>query len=371
MLPVVDGMAPEYQTHDVAVFQADCLQLLDELPSDSIDAICTDPPYELGMRPDSRIERWDRTGIAFDHKLWMQIHRVLKPGGHIIAFGSPRTWHRLTVAIEDAGFEIRGSIAWLYGTGFTKSANLEDQLHNISEEAVQKWSGWGVALKPAFEPIVLARKAVHNRVPTAYNLMVHGTGALNLEACKNDTGRIPTNVLIDQAVADEIDGQTKTIRQGGARGTGDPDDDAAVDDAVMRPGQAAKKASAKRFGGQRSSGRTKASDYFPVIKYQPKAPPRERPSVDGVTHPTVKPLDLIKWCIRLITPPRGVVLDPFGGSGTTAQAALEMGFGCITCDSEPEYIPLIVSRLESVLEQWPESVADVQEAEPEIEQEVV
>lgn len=361
MLPKVAGLEPEFEQNDVAVYLSDCLELLDELPADSIDAVCTDPPYELGMRPDPRTERWDRTGIAFDHKLWMQVYRVLKPGGHVIAFGSPRTWHRLSVAIEDSGFEIRGSIAWLYGTGFSRSADLDSQLKGISAEAATKWDGWGIALKPAFEPIVLARKPVHNRVPTAYNLMVHGTGALNLEACKNDTGRVPTNVVIDQEVADEIDGQTKTLRQGGARGTGDPDEEPTAEDLVMRPGKSGSKPNAKRFGGKASSGRTRASEYFPVFKYQPKAPPRERPTVDGVSHPTVKPLDLIKWCIRLITPPRGVVLDPFGGSGTTAQAALETGFGCITCDSEPEYIPLILQRLESAIETWPDSIADVAE----------
>lgn len=505
----------------------DCRDILTELEDASVDSIVTDPPYELGFMG----KKWDGSGIAFDVEMWEQCLRVLKPGGHLLAFGGSRTWHRLTVAIEDAGFEIRDSIAWLYGSGFPKSASIYKQTIKTLEERYgparcdcldprdgqpdrdgigrESWpaartsrepgevsankaraanvsveqggdlsgvrelwqsdtqeaegstaveepvllagvrergaeearhghasvrgrlednssqdseqgrglsvlredtggkrqsvacaspdpvqvrgdqpvgesggpvrlvpssdrgadqrgigvdpgrseprrvisdseSGWpkadakvcswcglpdadwlasleplGTALKPSFEPIVVARKPLAGTV--AANVLEHGTGALNIDACRiatdedrsrppraanaiygggkgtnstasesNPTGRWPTNVVLDDTQAAEL---------------GEP----------------------QRF--------------FPVFKYQAKAPTKERPKVDGVAHPTVKPLELMRWLVKLVTPPGGVVLDPFAGSGTTVEACLLEGFDCIAIENGADYIPLIEHRI--------------------------
>ena len=145
----------------VEIRLGDCREIIATLPDCSIDSIVTDPPYELGFMG----KKWDATGIAYDVNLWLECLRVLKPGGHLLAFGGTRTYHRMTCAIEDAGFEIRDCIVWLYGSGFPKSHNLKNE-----------WDGWGTALKPANEPIVLARKPLTGTV--AANVTEHGTGAL-------------------------------------------------------------------------------------------------------------------------------------------------------------------------------------------------
>ncbi|ANT41833.1 DNA methylase [Mycobacterium phage Makemake] len=315
----------------------DCRDILTELEDASVDSIVTDPPYELAFMG----KKWDSSGIAFDVEMWEQCLRVLKPGGHLLAFGGSRTWHRLTVAIEDAGFEIRDSIAWLYGSGFPKSLDVSKAIDKAAgaerevigeqpdrwtnkgtvlnfatdrpqssipvtgdpaTEAARQWQGWGTALKPAFEPIVVARKPLAGTV--AANVLEHGTGALNIAACRvgdgpdSQSGRWPTNVVLDDAQAAEL---------------GEP------------------------------------QKFFPVFKYQAKAPTKERPSYvneDGakVAHPTVKPVALMRWIAKLSTPPGGVVLDPFAGSGATAEACILEGFKCIAIEKEPDYIPLIEQR---------------------------
>ncbi|QBI97213.1 methyltransferase [Mycobacterium phage Tripl3t] len=353
----------------------DCRDILTELEDASVDAILTDPPYELAFMG----KKWDNSGIAFDVEMWKQCLRVLKPGGHLLAFGGSRTWHRLTVAIEDAGFEIRDSIAWLYGSGFPKSLDVSKAIDKAAgaEREVRQWQGWGTALKPAFEPIVVARKPLVGTV--AANVLGHGTGALNIDACRIETtddlnggayaktgnrtvsgslsptgmnvpgktvgkefeqpsGRWPTNVVLDEAQAAELDAQSgiSTSRAGkrnapkdagifGAYAGNDPD----------------------RMGHDDSGG---ASRFFPVFKYQAKAPTKERPGYvneDGakVVHSTVKPLTLMRWLARLVCPPGGVILDPFAGSGTTVEACLLEGFDCIAIENEPEYIPLIEHRI--------------------------
>ncbi|AVO22374.1 DNA methylase [Mycobacterium phage Smeagol] len=342
----------------------DCRDILTELEDASVDAILTDPPYELAFMG----KKWDNSGIAFDVEMWEQCLRVLKPGGHLLAFGGSRTWHRLTVAIEDAGFEIRDSIAWLYGSGFPKSLNVSKAIDKAAgaEREVRQWQGWSTALKPSFEPIVVARKPLVGTV--AANVLEHGTGALNIDACRVGTadklvrpeiqrhdnevlgkglgagtqvepgGRWPTNVVLDETQAAELDAQSgiSTSRAGkrnapkdagifGAYAGNDPD----------------------RMGHDDSGG---ASRFFPVFKYQAKAPTKERPSYvneDGakVAHSTVKPLALMRWLVKLVTPPGGVVLDPFAGSGTTVEACLLEGFDCIAIENEADYIPLIEHRI--------------------------
>lgn len=272
---------------------------------------------------------WDGSKIAYDVALWREALRVLKPGGHLLAFGGTRTWHRLAVAVEDAGFEIRDSIAWMYGTGFPKSMdvpkaidkklgvepidlgaspNWRDSKRNREKDGrmevrganagritapaspeAQEWSGWGTALKPAFEPIVMARKPPVGTVVA--NVLEYGTGALNIDKTRTPEGRWPANITLDESQANSTGSATKFL-------------------------------------------------------YVAKASKSERPVVDGVTHPTVKPLALMQWLCVLVTPPGGMILDPFAGSGTTLEAARKEGFHSVGVERESEYLPLIQSRID-------------------------
>lgn len=186
------------------------------LPDATFDSVVTDPPYEIGYMN----KGWDDVGVAFSVELWAQVLRMLKPGGHLLAFGATRTYHRMTCAIEDAGFEIRDSLHWFYGTGFPKSLNFKIHAedcparHSASVDCVVGFEcpTVGTALKPAHEPVVLARKSVEGKIEA--NVAKHGTGALNIDACAIGE-RWPANVLLDQAAADELDGQTPHLRKGG------------------------------------------------------------------------------------------------------------------------------------------------------------
>jgi site-specific DNA-methyltransferase (adenine-specific) len=409
-------MTVHYRDAAVTLHHGDCLDVLREIPDSSVDAVVTDPPYGLefmgrewdgadgfrrSLNPndagrDNAFGRTSRTspeystgkpsnarirtrvdgrtnptegksttttpeayvaGPPFQHwcEAWAtQCLRVLKPGGHMLAFGGSRTWHRLTVAIEDAGFEIRDSIAWLYGSGFPKSLNLLDEQGDRT--------GWGTALKPAFEPIVVGRKPFPGTVAT--NVLEHGTGALNIDTCRtglaaaddygrsttrsdgsrstshevfgadqrviaseaHTSGRWPTNVVLDESQAAELDKQTGTLTSGYRQG-----------DAY---GQFAARTATETYGD--SGG---ASRFFPTFRYEAKAPTSERPRNGEIAHPTVKPLDLMRWLVRLVTPPGGTVLEPFAGSGTTAEACVIEGFKCIAIEREADYLPLIVKRL--------------------------
>ena len=355
-----------YQDEHVAVHHGDCLEVLATLPDASVDAVVTDPPYGLGFmgrewddRPPG--EPWARECL-----------RVLKPGGHLLAFGGTRTWHRLACAVEDAGFEIRDSIAWVYGSGFPKSRNLDGE-----------WEGWGTALKPAFEPIVVGRKPLAGTV--AVNVQLHGTGALNIDGCRvpmseadaeeintmggfgragayydktnaaahflqgtpirtgakaHETGRWPANVVLDESQAAALDEQSGE-RPAGGKVTGN------------QTAQTGDSGIYGRFGAaeNRPYGDTGgASRFFPTFRYEAKAPSSERPRVDGIAHPTVKPLALMQWLVRLVTPPGGVVLEPFAGSGATAEACVTEGFRCIAIEREADYLPLIRQRLDKPIQ---------------------
>jgi site-specific DNA-methyltransferase (adenine-specific) len=268
----------------------------------------------------------------------------------MLAFGGSRTWHRLASAIEDAGFEVRDSIAWLYGSGFPKSLNLPD--------------GRGTALKPAFEPIVVGRKPLAGTV--AQNVTEHGTGALNIDGCRiatsdkltgsgspplrfkgansrpfhetaaprganqHEAGRWPANVALDESAAAELDQQSGT-RTSGLMRAGTP--------RANRGGYSGPMPTAT--GADTYGDIGGASRFF----YTAKASADERPEVDGIRHPTVKPLSLMRWLVRLVTPPGGIVLDPFAGSGTTAEACVLEHLRCIAIEREASYLPLIVARL--------------------------
>jgi site-specific DNA-methyltransferase (adenine-specific) len=361
-------MNPYYEDDSVTLYHGDCLDVMRLLPDASIDAIVTDPPYGLGFMG----KAWDDLPPGVE---WAEeCLRILKPGGHMLAFGGSRTWHRLAAAVEDAGFEIRDSIAWLYGSGFPKSHDMSkaidktagverevigfdpskyrpnyknhrlsvgdqvkhpydrEALANITAPATpeaEQWRGWGTALKPAFEPIVVGRKPLAGTVVA--NVLAHGTGALNIDGARGQGGRWPANVVLDESQAAELDQQAGT-RTSGRRSAGTYG---------LMGYMGADAAPMPAIDGD-SGG---ASRFFPTFRYEAKAPTSERPRVDGAAHPTVKPLELMRWLVRLITPPGGVVLEPFAGSGTTAEACVLEGFRCIAIERETDYLPLIMSRL--------------------------
>lgn len=470
----------------------DCLGALRELPDESISAVITDPPYGLEFMGAG----WDGQvpGVAY----WRECLRVLRPGGHLLAFGGTRTWHRLAVAIEDAGFEIRDTIMWVYGSGFPKSLDVSKAIdkaggvspaesarvlraarersgmtrqqladavgctlksvidwedgrlraisdatpehlvpsieyrrrlaellgytaderilvgadprpigyhggaqHGVYGDAAtptaEHWQGWGTALKPAQEPIIVARKPLAGTV--AANVLAHGTGALHVDACRvahasaddlaisqaktpgradvansdvygadrpqqrvNTEGRWPANVVLVHA---EPEGEpcrdgcpvAELDRQSGiTKSSTDPNR------FKGRP-----KFGDSNYAGARHEGRERkpdeytqnmtsgetavyadeggASRYFSVFRYQAKAPASERPKIDGKGWPTVKPLALMRWLVRLVTPPGGTVLDPFAGTGSTLQAARDEGFASIGIERDPFAHRLACQRL--------------------------
>jgi hypothetical protein len=306
------------------VIHGDCIEEMRAMPDATIDAIVTDPPYGLGFMG----KAWD--DLPPGEEWARECLRVLKPGGHLLAFGGSRTWHRLAVAVEDAGFEIRDSIAWLYGSGFPKSHNVGKALVKAGADEAEQWQGWGTALKPAFEPVVVGRKPLNGTV--AANVLAHGTGALNIDGSRTGTESFTAHgggVTGDHRVynGDRKNGQGIPALERGAN----PRVGRWPTNVVLDDSQAAELGDPAKF--------------FPTFRYESKAPKRERPVVDGVAHPTVKPLGLMRWLVRLVTPPGGVVLDPFAGSGTTLEAAKLEGFAAVGIEREAEYLPLIDARL--------------------------
>jgi DNA modification methylase len=420
------------------VLSGSCLDRLPELADESVDAVVCDPPYELGFMG----KKWDSSGIAFDVRVWAECLRVLKPGGHLLAFGGSRTWHRIAVAIEDAGFDIRDSVAWLYGSGFPKSLDVSkaiDKAAGVERKIVgqkdiaggwhhehtqnddgwqggnqsitapatpdaQKWQGWGTALKPAFEPVIVARKPLIGTV--AENVLLHGVGGLNIDGTRIgseeivsrggiisggpfvggenlkreptvNTGRWPSNVMLDEftaALVDEQSGITKSTGGSGVLSRGNLGANVYGDFASYDTGK-----TFRNSGGLGDVGG--ASRFF----YVAKASKRDRnEGLDGLEtkqtvgggglgnpvsgaygsekapgknfHPTVKPTDLMRQLVRLVTPHGGLVLDPFTGSGSTGKAAILEGFEFVGCELTDDYLPIIEGRLNHAVQ----TVADEQ-----------
>jgi DNA modification methylase len=418
---------------NVTVHHGNCLDILPTLPDCSVDSVVTDPPYELGFMG----KKWDASGIAYRVDLWSEVLRVLKPGGHLLAFGGTRTYHRMAVAIEDAGFEIRDSIHWIYGSGFPKSHDVSKGIDKVNGEpdrllkftawmrttgltsrqideitdtnmgghyltaksqpaiptaamwqvlrphcgevpewvdalvarieaerevigkspwenganhftpgedhtqrvtlditapatdAAKQWEGWGTALKPAVEPVVVARRPLIGTV--AANVLQHGTGALNIDGTRvgGASGRWPANVIFDPDAATELD------RQSGVSKAGAPRSDRGIG-GIWAEGNGIP------VGPQ--YGDTGGASRFFYIAKPSKA---ERTCNGTVTngHPTLKPLTLMRYLVRLVTPPGGTVLEPFAGSGTTLMAATMEGFNSIGIEMTDDYLPIIEGRV--------------------------
>jgi len=446
------GVKAHYSDDRSTVYHGDCIEVMRSLPDNSVDAVVTDPPYGLEFMGKDWDAPWKRSGdvewveegtdashpfrdgsarirfgaggeASYGFQLWVtdfatEALRVLKPGGHLLAFGGTRTWHRLAVGIEDAGFEIRDSIAWLYGSGFPKSLDVSkaiDKRAGVEREVVGKtnratgpsqagkngigtfkesnwqdsnlltapatpeanqWAGFGTALKPAHEPIVVARKPLGEKTVAA-NVLKHGTGALNIDGSRigmtdadltqsannwkpkgyeskeniydigvevistvqNTAGRWPANVILDESQAAELDrqsGVSSSTSSSGHKRSGN----------VVGDERSAKAAGI--YGddawivGSLHNDSGGASRFF----YVAKANKSERPRDGDTAHPTVKPLALMRYLVRLVTPPDGIVLEPFAGSGTTVEAALLEGFSVIGIEMTEEYLPLIMQRIE-------------------------
>lgn len=372
-----------HSSEQFTLYNGDSKQILPTLPENSIDSIVTDPPYELGFMGKS----WDSTGVANDVDLWKEVLRVLKPGGHLLSFGGSRTYHRMAVAIEDAGFEIRDQIMWVYGSGFPKSHNLKD-----------KWQGWGTALKPAHEPIVLARKPFTGTV--ANNVLTYGTGGINIDGSRvgNDLminppgstnprnsmgdgwrkdaestisiGRWPANFIHDGS--DEVVELFPDTKSGAIKPYVRNKQSVNVDflqgtDVVEKSFDYSDSGSAARFfycAKASKSDRNEGLDGFEA-KYKAAAefrPNHMEKAIEGESgnpfgrfqpvannHPTVKPTDLMCYLCKLITPPGGTILDPFLGSGSTGKAAMYEGFKFVGIELTEEYLPIAKARIEFAL----------------------
>jgi len=379
-------MENRYQLH-----HGDCLEVLKTLPECSVDAVVTDPPYGLSFMG----KKWDYDVPAVE--VWQECLRVLKPGGHLLAFAGTRTQHRMAVRIEDAGFEIRDLIAWVYGSGFPKSHDISKAIdkeagaerevvrvkpraatsgtmagrsdsrpwieksrevgyHEVAgsipaTEAAKQWQGWGTALKPAFEPVTMARKPFASTV--AANVLEHGTGGLNVDGCRVGTDggcrMLDGDGGFDAGCVNALGGHLNSTRSHREPGLGrwpanfihDGSEEATglLGDAA-RFFYTAKASKSDRDEGCDGMGAAPRQDVGALRDGGRESQPLAN------HHPTVKPTDLMRYLCRLVTPPGGIVLDPFTGSGSTGKAAILEGFRFIGIEREAEYIEIARARIQ-------------------------
>lgn len=356
----------------MVIVQGDCLEMMRWLPSDSIGAVVTDPPYELGMMG----KQWDKAGAAHCVEIWAEALRVAKPGAYLVAFASPRTEHRMICAIEDAGWQIRDKLMWIHGQGFPKSRNQTGD-----------WQGWGTALKPAWEPICLARKPLQEKT-VAENLKKFGTGAINIDGTRieggerdlrgdhggnkgsassydvgsgyaigtTEVGRWGANLILDPEAGEMLDeqsgecvglphsakgkginGPSKLVNIGGGEINCTYGDTGGASRFYYcaKIGKQERNAGLSGEGIITDDGRNKSIDN-PFLRGETK---RQN------NHPTVKPLSLMKWLTKLVSPPGCTVLDPFMGSGTTGIACVTHGLDFIGIEQQQEYLKIARQRI--------------------------
>jgi DNA modification methylase len=398
---------------NVALYNGDCLAVMRTLPDNSVDSVITDPPYGLSAPPDIAVvlnhwlndEEYLHSAKGFMNSawdsfvpgplVWKEVFRVLKPGGHLVAFAGSRTHDLMGMSIRLAGFEIRDSISWVSAQGMPKSLNVQKALAKQGNEDADNWTGFGTALKPASEPITVARKPLAGTVTA--NVLAHGTGALNIDGCRTSmsdadaaninakhAGMDPATYERQPGTSLNLSVNPMALKQAEAHADGrwptnfilshSPDcgsDDnlwsctpeCPIPELDAQSGQSTSTSGKHRaskprdgvFNGANSGLSTAtgpeyddaggASRFFPTFVFGAKAKKHERPNVEGVAHSTVKPLSVMRWLVRLITPPGGVVLEPFGGSGTTAEAAILEGFDCIIIERETDFCSLIEQRM--------------------------
>lgn len=354
--------------------------VLKEYQDNHFDSVVCDPPYHLtsivkrfgkwNSAPckfgnDGAYARasrgfmgkeWDGGDIAFDPAFWSEVLRVLKPGGHLLAFSGSRTYHRMAVGIEDAGFEIRDQIQWIFGSGFPKSHNLDGD-----------WQGWGSALKPAHEPICVARKPLVGTI--AENVLEWGTGALNIDGCRvgnEERFNPPTRKSRSVALGsfENCNGEgTTALGRWPANVIHDGSDEVTAG-FLQDMGESA----ARFFYCAKASkeDRDEGLDGFEIKlggTLNGRSGINEKSQLDGPTparantHPTVKPTDLMRYLCRLVTPPDGLILDPFMGSGSTGKAAMLEGFRFVGVDMTPEYLEIASARIQHAHDQRHDIVA--------------
>ncbi|UST60721.1 site-specific DNA-methyltransferase [Pseudomonas moraviensis] len=417
----------EYQ-----IMVGDCLELLRQMPQNSVDSIVTDPPYGLtknkkggsGVASINIESPYGRArigtgngaggfmGLAWDSdvppvEVWAECLRVLKPGGYLLAFAGTRTQHRMACRIEDAGFEIRDMIAWIYGSGFPKSRNIAEQ--DMLGADSDQWAGWGTALKPSLEPITMARKPLEKGLTVAANVLKRGTGAINVDGCRvasddpnpsisrrqGSTSHLSTRSAAESVAAGKLESRQspkayRAERAGEALGRWPANliHDGSAEVVALFPAQAG--AAAPVTGNEPTSNGFSGSVKYSGMRdrvagafhgdsgsaarffYCAKTSRKDRnegllstdaPAVakdatmrdcetaewstrNGNSHPTVKPTDLMAYLLRLVTPPGGVALDPFMGSGSTGKAAVREGFQFIGCEIDEQYAVIARARID-------------------------
>lgn len=431
-----------------AVINSDALKALKTMEDNQFDSVVTDPPYGLSNTDPGKVTKaiteWVTGNRAYvpDGKgfmgkkwdefvpppaAWDEVFRVLKPGGHALVFAGTRTHGLMEISLRLAGFDIRDSIDWIYGSGFPKSRDISKAIDseagaerevigpagksgklrqsmagdfageyyetNPATEAAKQWEGWGTALKPAHEPIIVARKPLTAKTVAA-NVLEYGTGAINVDGCRVGNDAITTHSRGNNTAFPKRPGET-TVEESGRNQRQDVFDNSAregrwppnillshspwcdengecTDDCpVAEMDRQSGITSSKRSEGkarirnngiglgtvEQRSGAANAPDqygdtggasrFFSVFKYNAKASKKERPVVEGLPgHPTVKPVAVMRWLVNLVTQPNGVVLDPFAGTGTTAEACELEGMNCVLIENDPDSIKRINKRME-------------------------
>lgn len=386
------------------VYTGNCLEFLKNIPDNSFDSIVTDPPYGISFMGN----KWDYDVPSVE--IWEECLRVLKPGGHLLAFAGTRTQHRMAVRIEDAGFEIRDMIAWVYGTGFPKSLDVAKAIRKHSADTNRKkensdseknyiedgsimskydlesnaWDGWGTGLKPALEPITVARKTIVGNV--AKNVLAYGVGGINIDACRvlpssnddygrsaaradgtmapgiwnngsgfkqnaSELGRWPANFIIDDS--DEV--KKEFEKYGTTRRDKDNNLAKKSNEGIFLSEEIrgedfnyGHEISLSRFfycAKASKSDRNAGLEFFDTKYAGRHAGTKNQESYQKNNHPTVKPTNLMRYLCRLVTPPGGLVFDPFAGSGSTGKACIIEGFKFVGCEINSDYADIANGRI--------------------------